>query len=198
MLYINQLLSKMFLLFCVLAFFIPSESAQVPQCNQLHLDLNTTLNPNLTLLYKLSFDVDVQKSLKQHYNNVTFLNISRWSSNESIYYEYYPLYYFLQGMEEDIYCNNTNNICNFEMRDGFGSLSFSLALGGDVEFSEDFLNYFFIDGSVYNSWGGRMFHPDKDPCFHDRIDGESFYYTLFKHMRLEIKLKYLYKIKTYF
>lgn len=152
-----------------------STASDVLQCNAVHFDLNVTETTNFTQLYTLSFDVKVLKSNKLFYNDVTLFNFSRWSKNSSLYYEFYPLYFFVQGMSKDVMCNSTDGICLVKyMRDGIGSVSFNLALSNELETSEWFMNYWFIDGTIYNSWGGRMFHPEKDPCFHDRLDCKNF------------------------
>uniref|UniRef100_A0AC34QF70 Uncharacterized protein n=1 Tax=Panagrolaimus sp. JU765 TaxID=591449 RepID=A0AC34QF70_9BILA len=154
-----------------LAVFFPGFAAvQVPQCNRVEFFLNASFPDNNQVFYRLNFTVDVKKSSQEFHNDVTLSKFSRWALNDS-YYESWPLEFFAEVMDVGILCNSTMPVCEFKgMRDGLAAIMLSLQNGPFEEVGEWFLNFWFIEGTTYNSRAGQMFDPVTDRCFHDHID----------------------------
>lgn len=158
-------------LFISLLFLPDSQSVKVPQCNKASFALNTTQTLSGVVVYRLNFDVQVQKSKPLH-NDVTLSNFTRWSYNES-FYESFPLQFFANSMDVGIFCNSTFPTCEFkDMRDGLGMVSITLQYSPWESFGEFFMSFWYIEGTMYNARAGQMFDPVTDPCFHDTINCE--------------------------
>ncbi|KAE9546642.1 hypothetical protein FO519_010146, partial [Halicephalobus sp. NKZ332] len=144
-------------------------SVKVPQCNQMQFNMNVTEEYG-AVVYKLGFLVDVKKSSKPLHNDVTLSNFTRWSYNES-FYESDPIFFFAESMYISFNCNKTADTCGMkDMRDGLARISVTVQHGELEEFGEWFMNFWFIEGTLYNSKYGEMFDPVTDPCFHEVLD----------------------------
>ncbi|KAE9547039.1 hypothetical protein FO519_009750, partial [Halicephalobus sp. NKZ332] len=162
------------LLFIFFSIFVSSiASVKVPQCDQMQFHLKVSTESG-TVVHKLGFIVDVKKSKPLH-NDVTLSNFTRWSFNES-YIE--PIDFFAKSMDISLRCNNTDTVCGMkDMRDGPASILVSVQNGPNEVDEEWFMNFWFIEGTLYNSKYGEMFDPVTDPCFHEIIDWGTILYT---------------------
>ena len=166
------------LLFILISLFVVSTTAvKVPQCNQMQFHLNVSQESG-EVVHKLSFHVDVKKTKLSH-NDVTLYNFSRWSFNES-YTEPYPIYFFAESLDVGTTCSPDTTCGIKDMRDGLISLLIRIQNGPAEVDDEWFMNFWVVEGTLYNSAYGQMFDPVTDRCFHDIFDCE-FFNILFKN-----------------
>ncbi|KAE9546253.1 hypothetical protein FO519_010535, partial [Halicephalobus sp. NKZ332] len=124
------------------------------------------------------FLVDVKKSSKPLHNDITLSNFTRWSYNES-FYEADPMLFFAESMDLSFNCNKTADTCGIkDMRDGLATVLVTVQHGELEEFGEWFMNFWFIEGTLYDSKYGQMFDPVTDPCVHEVLDWGIILFTM--------------------